>query len=417
MAFIMYVLWVTYFFSLFFAVFWLMTFMTEGLGTKRKRLKNFSRVSVVIPAFNEEMSIKESIRSVLQLDYPKDKLEVIAVNDGSTDSTAKKIKETIKENPDRDIKLINKKNGGKGSALNAGLKIAKGDYFVCLDADSFVQRNALKKLLPHFHKEEVAAVLPALKVSKKQNNLLQKMQHYEYIVNMFYKELMSKLDCIRVTPGPFSVYKTSILKKVGGFDENRNLTEDLEMALRLQSHHYKIIQILRTHVTTIAPATLREVYKQRNRWYKGSVLNTLKYKKMLMNRKYGDFGIMEMPTTLISGAIALILLFSLFYYTLRPLITNIYHLSLVNFDIMAYIRNWFLKFHILDLNYSLILVGVVMFIVSMYVLKKSHIINKEKVFGFGLVPLVFYLLMYFVILGMVWAGIALDFFLGRVQKW
>jgi len=243
------------------------------------------------------------------------------------------------------------------------------------------------------------------------------MQHYEYIVNMFYKELMSKLDCIRVTPGPFSVYKTSILKKVGGFDENRNLTEDLEMALRLQSHHYKIIQILRTHVTTIAPATLREVYKQRNRWYKGSVLNTLKYKKMLMNRKYGDFGIMEMPTTLISGAIALILLFSLFYYTLRPLITNIYHLSLVNFDIMAYIRNWFLKFHILDLNYSLILVGVVMFIVSMYVLKKSHIINKEKVFGFGLVPLVFYLLMYFVILGMVWAGIALDFFLGRVQKW
>ncbi|MCK4589193.1 MAG: glycosyltransferase family 2 protein [Nanoarchaeota archaeon] len=414
---IIYVLWVTYFFSLFFAVFWLMTFLTEGIGIKEKKLKKFPLISVVIPAYNEEKSIQESIKSVLKLDYPKNKLEIVVVNDGSKDGTREKVEEVIKKNQDWKIHLINKKNGGKGSALNAGLKVIKGKYFVCLDADSFVQKNALRKLLPHFDRKDVAAVLPALKVSKKSSNLLQKMQHYEYIINMFYKELMSKLDCIRVTPGPFSVYKTAVLRKVGGFDENRNLTEDLEMALRLQSYHYKIIQVLNTHVLTIAPKTLKGVYKQRNRWYKGSVLNTIKYRKMLLNRKYGDFGIMEMPTTLISGAIALILLFSLAYYTLKPIIINAYHLSLVNFDIITYIKSWVFKFHLLDLNYSLIAVGVIMFFISIYVLKKSHIVNKEKVLGFGLIPLAFYLFMYFFILAMVWLGIGIDLVLGRKQKW
>lgn len=413
----MYVLWVTYFFSLFFAVFWLMTFLTEGVGRKEKQLKIFPFVSVVIPAYNEEKSIKESVESVLRLDYPVNKIEVVVVNDGSKDRTSQIVENLIQQNKNWNISLINKKNGGKGSALNAGLNVIKGDYFVCLDADSFVQANALRKLLPHFDRDDVAAVLPALKVSKKSTNLLQKMQHYEYVINMFYKELMSKLDCIRVTPGPFSVYKTSILRKVGGFDENRNLTEDLEMALRLQSNHYKIIQVLNTHVLTIAPKTLKGVYRQRNRWYKGSVLNTLKYKKMLLNKKYGDFGLMEMPTTLISGAIALILLFSLAYYTLKPILVNFYHLSLVNFDIITFIKNWVFKFNILDLNYSLIAVGVIMFLISIYVLKKSHIVNQEKVFGFGFIPLVFYLFMYFFILGIVWLGIGFDLILGRKQKW
>ncbi|MFC1801165.1 glycosyltransferase [Nanoarchaeota archaeon] len=417
MQLIMYVLWVTYFFSLFFAVFWLMTFLTEGVGSKHKKLKRYPLVSVVMPAYNEEESILESIKSVLQLDYPRNKLEMVVVNDGSQDKTRQKVEDFIQTVKDFNIKLINKKNGGKGSALNAGLRKIKGEYFVCLDADSFVQSNALKKLLPHFDREDVAAVLPALKVSKKKSNLLQKMQHYEYVINMFYKELMSKLDCIRVTPGPFSVYKASILKKMGGFDEDRNLTEDLEMALRLQSHHYKLVQVLNTHVSTIAPRTFKGVYKQRNRWYKGSVLNTLKYKKMLLNKKYGDFGLMEMPTTLISGAIALVLLFSLVYYTAKPIIKNFYHLSLVNFDILTFIKNWALKFHILDLNYSLIVVGVIMLLITLYVLRKSHIINKEKVFRFGFIPLIFYLLMYFVILSLVWLGIAFDFVLARRQKW
>lgn len=417
MNFMMGVLWVTYFFSLFFAVFWLMTFLTEGIGRKDKKLVTLPLVSVVIPAYNEEESIKESIKSVLKLDYPREKLEIVVVNDGSTDLTEEKAEQVIKENQNFNIFLINKKNGGKGSALNAGLKVIKGEYFVCLDADSFVQNNALKKLLPHFDRPDVAAVLPALKVAQKNSNLFQKMQHYEYIINMFYKELMSKLDCIRVTPGPFSVYKTSILKKVGGFDEDRNLTEDLEMALRLQSHHYKLVQVLNTHVITLAPRTFKGIYKQRNRWYKGSVLNTLKYKRMLLNKKYGDFGMMEMPTTLISGAIALILLFSIFYYTLRPLIKWVYHLSLINFDIITFIQNWFLKFHILDLDYSLIVIGVAMFMISIYVLRRSHIANKEKVFRFGLIPLIFYLLMYFLILGVVWLGIAFDLITGRMQKW
>jgi len=156
-----------------------------------------------------------------------------------------------------------------------------------LDADSYVSKDALHKILPEFTNDNIAAVLPLLKV-RNPKNFLQKMQWLEYIVNMFYKELMSKLDCVHVSPGPFSVYKKSILMKIGGFDEN-NLTEDLEITLRLQKYNYRIVQLLNTDVHTIAPETFKELYKQRNRWFKGAVLNAVAYIKNDVQQKIWRF--------------------------------------------------------------------------------------------------------------------------------
>ena len=411
------VLWIVYILSLYFAVFWFLVFLDSDQKERKKPLKRHPLVSVLIPAFNEGSRIKKTIQSVLKLDYPKDKVEVIVVNDGSTDNTKQVVEGVIADNNDRKIRLVNKKNAGKGAALNDGLRISKGEFFICLDADSHVRKDALKKMLPHFDEDDVAAVLPVLKV-RKPKNLLQKMQWFEYIINMFYKELMGKLNCIHVAPGPFSVYRKSILVKLGGFDEDGNLTEDLEIALRLQKHHYKIIQLLDTEVYTAAPETLKALYKQRNRWYKGAVHNAINYRKLLFNKKYGDFGLIQMPTILIAGIIAITMILSIAYYTITPYLRNMNKLRIIDFDFMTLIRNFNLNFHFLELNYMLIVIASVMLFVSILILKKSHISTKERVFKYGAYPLLLYIFFYFFVLGPMWVGIAFDILLRKKkQKW
>ena len=178
------VLWTAYLISLYFAIFWFMVLMDKETKIKTRRLKKFPFVSVVIPAYNEERNIITTLKSLTKLTYPKNKLEIIVVNDGSTDDTKNLVEEFIAQNKALDIKLINKKNDGKGSALNRGLSISKGEFFVCLDADSIVTKDSLGKILPHFTEDNIAVVLPLLKVDKPKN-LWQRMQWLEYIVNMF----------------------------------------------------------------------------------------------------------------------------------------------------------------------------------------------------------------------------------------
>lgn len=408
-------LWFTYIISLFFAIFWFTVFLTEERTIKKKEIKNYPKVTVVIPAYNEQDCIARSIESVLKLNYPKNKLEVLVINDGSTDNTEKIAKSTIKKHKDRDIQLITKKNAGKGAGMNTALKIAKGEYFVCMDADSFIEKDALIKMIPYFTDDNIAAVLPALKV-KRPRNLLQKLQKYEYVINMFYKELMGKLNCVHVAPGPFSIYNKKIIQRIGGFDEH-NLVEDLEIALRLQSQNYKIIQTLDTEVHTIAPSGFKALYNQRNRWYKGSILNAMKYKNLMFNKKYGDFGMIQMPTIILSGLVALIMIVSISYHSIKPYVEYIYNLSLVNFDIITFLKDITPNFHLLDLNFMTLVVAIVMITISIIILRKSHTMTNEKVVRHGLFSLVFYMVGYFLILGTMWLGITFDLIINRRQKW
>ena len=409
------ILWTAYFISLYFAVFWLLVLLENKPRRRPTILEKLPFVSIVIPAYNEEKKLRPTIESVLKLDYPKEKYEIIVINDGSRDNTEKTSREIIKEYKDFNIRLFSQKNKGKGAALNNGLRRSKGEYFICLDADSYVSKDALRKILPHFT-NNVAAVLPLLKVSRPKT-ILQKMQWLEYLVNMFYKELMSKLDCVHVAPGPFSVYKKSILQKVGGFDEN-NLTEDLEISLRLQKHNYRIVQLLNTDVYTIAPSNFKELYKQRNRWYKGSVLNAITYRKMMFNRNYGDFGIIQMPTIIISGMIAMVILISLAYYMLRPQIEYLHNLSFINFDMITLLQNISMSFHYLDMNYTTMLLVGIMLSLSLFILMKARKnTNEQKVMRHGIFSFLAYLMFYFFILGIVWIGIVFDFIRGKRQRW
>lgn len=408
-------LWFTYFVSLYFAVFWLIVFLAREEKEKIPQLQQFPFVTITIPAYNEEDSLAATMQSVLALDYPKEQYELIVVDDGSTDATAKIVSEIIQKNKEIDIQLLQQQNKGKGAALNNALRQAKGDYFVCLDADSFVESMALKKMLPHFREENVAAVLPFLKIYNPQKTL-EKLQWYEYLVNMFYKELMGIVNCVHVTPGPFSIYRAETLRKIGYFDEH-NLTEDLEIALRLQWHHYKIIQLVDAEVHTIGPTTLKDLYLQRNRWFKGATLNAIKYRRMLFNKNYGDFGFMQMPTILLSGLIAIILLATFLYSTIKPYVQTAWYLELIRFDILPFLTHLQWDFSFMDLNYITVFVAITMLCISLYIMKKAETGAKENILKYGFFSILVYLFFYFLFLGAVWVGVFFDILRRRKQQW
>jgi poly-beta-1,6-N-acetyl-D-glucosamine synthase len=413
------VLFVSYFLLLFLSIFWLLVlFSKEEKKKTEKEKKDSPFFTTIVPAFNEQASIEKTLISLINLDYPSEKMEIIVVNDGSTDNTKKIVENFIENNPLRNITLINQKNHGKGNAMNKGLEKAKGEFFACLDADSFVGSDALKVMLPLFNSEtKVAAVCPLLKV-KKPNSILQKVQWGEYIINMFYRFLNAKINCIHVTPGPFSVYKTDVIRKLGGYDEE-TITEDLEIAIRLQKHHYKILQTFDTIVETEAPNSWKELFRQRVRWYKGGVDNTIKYKELVFNKKYGDFGMVRMPTIFASGVVAIILTIALLQSITKRGIELFLYFKDINFDFMTLIQSFTFNYNFLALPFFKITIATTLLALSLFIMYQSFIVVKEKITHYGRtwLSLITYLFIYSLFLTTVWFYIAYMFIKKKKNFW
>src|SRR3989344_6234919 len=410
-----FIIWILYFISLYFIIFWLLVFIDGGINEEKKRkLDIYPMVTIVIPAYNEgKRNLRKTIESALSLNYPKDKIEIIAVNHGSSDNTGEIINSYTEIKP---LHIGRTPKERKGKAVNEALKLAKGEFFICMDADSTIEKDALIKMLPYFSDDNIASVLPLMKIVDPKG-ILEKIQWCEYLVNFFYKKLMSKLDCIHVTPGPFSIYRSEVLRKIGMFDEN-NLTEDLEISLRLQKYNYKIIQVLDSEVYTIAPETFKEFYKQRNRWYKGAVLNALNYKNMMFNRKYGDFGFIQMPRILIAGLTAVIMfMITIYNYVIEPAARNIYNLSLIDFNVYPSIKNTVINFRLIDFNYTNTFYFIVIFIIILIVLKLSYVYTKEKMIRHGYVTIPSYLILYSLLASIAWMGVLIDLIIKRKQNW
>jgi len=407
---------VLYIITLYYTVFWLLAFI-DMKPERKGKLKSCPKVTVVIPCYNDSRSVKKSAISVLNLNYPKKKLELIIVNDGSTDDSKQVLKNLKREYCNRNISIINQPNYGKWQVLNRGLAIATGEYFVCLDADSVVESNALINLLPEFKEKRIAAVLPILKINSPKN-FLQRLQWYEYLINIFYKKIIGMLNCIHVAPGPFSIYKTEILRKVGGFKEG-HYTEDLEIALRLQAANYKIKQSFDGEVYTESPATFKELWIQRTRWNRGSILNAWDYKKMLFNIEYGDFGMFQLPIVLFYGFIAIsIVALSSYLMIFKPLFKTIFNMSFVNFDFFTFIRTYKTNINLLDLSYYNITILFIVLIISSMVIILSHRYLRERITKYNPISLLAFVFIYYIFLGLVWMNIIKDLvFVKRNTKW
>ena len=408
------ILFVVYIITLYYTVFWLIAFVDYS-PEQPSRPRRLPKVSVIVPAHNEELTLEKTCRSVFALDYPRELLELIIVNDGSTDRTLK-IASAIKRSSKSSVKVLSQENFGKWKAMNAGIAASSGEFVACLDADSTIRKDALDKMLPYFSGPEIAVVLPMLYVDSPKN-LLQKVQWHEYVINMFYRKVAGFLNCIHVAPGPFSLYRKSVLLEIGGFREGFK-TEDLEICMRLQSRHYKIMQITETEAYTEAPSTLGELYKQRKRWNLGSTLNILSYRGMLFNRTYGDFGVFQLPIIFLATFLASVLLVVTAYLSvLKPLSEKFTQLSLINFDIISYIANYHPHFNLLDINFFRSFVSISFLCISISVLVMSHRAIKRKVVSYGLPAAVVFMFWYYLFLGYVRLVIIKDLLLGRKNKW
>jgi cellulose synthase/poly-beta-1,6-N-acetylglucosamine synthase-like glycosyltransferase len=276
---------------------WLIVYFRNrsGLRSNPKTL-NQPSVTFLVPAYNEERNIAKCLRSLLRLDYPKRKVDIVVIDDGSKDRTAEIALRFIGSR----VRLIGKRNeGSKAKALNFALRKVPihTDLIAVMDADSWPERNYLHRIVGHFNDPDIAAVTPAMKVAEPKT-LVQKLQWVEYLFSIFLRKLFALFDSQYVIPGPGGIYRTENLKKLKGWNE-KNMTEDMEIAFRMHNRGWKLGNSASSYVFTSSPDTVGGLWKQRLRWYRGYLQNVRKYSHMIGNKKYGNLGFFLLPMNFI----------------------------------------------------------------------------------------------------------------------
>lgn len=376
-------------------------YVISYISSKKEKKLLFSdeelpRVSILIPIYNEEKSIKKTLNSVLASDYPKNKFEVIVIDDGSTDKgleIAKKFKSKVRI-------FSKKKNEGKGSALNFGIKKSKGEIIFTMDADTFVDIQSLKNMVRYFKNKRIMSVCPAM-VTEKPENLLQRIQYIEYVLGLFLRKAFATINAVHITPGAFSAYRKSFFDKYGGYEEN-NITEDLEMALRIQYYGYVIENSPESPAYTIAPDKFYDLMKQRRRWYVGLTRNVWKYKKIL-SPKYGDLGIFVLPVAWISIFLCITVTLYFVFSAISSIRDELILLSNINYDFgnLFNVNFYFLErmTFLLLTNPIIIFIGVFIIIVGFYLFYASR--KLGKVYGLA-INLPIYFLFFSILFGFWW---------------
>lgn len=291
------VVWSITFLTLWLTLIWL-HFLNETRPVKRVR----GVVSVGIPVFsrNNDKDAIKTIRSVFASGYPVSLLDVIVVDDGSTDDTYERLLDFKKKNSSLPLKIFTQKNKGKAGALNVALKAAKGEFFAVMDADSRISRGSIQSSLNGFSDKNVGSVISRVRVDNAKS-FIEKLQKVEYIMSAFIRKVMSNFGTLAMTPGVLSVYRVSVLRSLGGFDANReNLTEDLEIALRLRSKGYNISMAPDSVTYTEVPKTMKSLWRQRVRWSRGYIFNHINYRNLLFSSKHGVFGMFQLPVNVIA---------------------------------------------------------------------------------------------------------------------
>jgi cellulose synthase/poly-beta-1,6-N-acetylglucosamine synthase-like glycosyltransferase len=360
-----------YFVFLYCAIYWLVVFF-ESAEEKRKRLpKVWPTVTILIPAYNSEATIEKAVLSCLSLDYPKDKLRILAIDDGSTDSTFQKLKKF-----GAIMRVVRKRNSGKAGALNFGLRLVRTEFVSCLDADSFFMPWAMKELISEF-RPGVGAVTSNIKVHAPKSGL-ERIQRLEYFFSIYLRRLMGRMDALYVVPGPGSAYRTEALRRVGGFDED-NLTEDMDIAFRIKEKGLRIANAVDGEVTTMAPSSLAELTRQRTRWYAGYFQNVEKHRKFILNPKFSELGLFILPINFVLIlSITFVLLNSLFEIA-RSAVHLVRDFLLTGLDNLtpAPIRIQDLAFSFNTLNVFF----VIFFVLSAFVIYTSFKMSRESFFG------------------------------------
>lgn len=285
-------------------------------------------VSIIVPAHNEEITVIDTVNSLMDLEY--NKYEIIVVDDGSTDTTSRRlidyfemhkvnrpIEKLIDCKPEEyvyetsllkvPLTVVRKQNGGKADALNMGINLSQYPYFICIDADSMLQYDSLKNITAPFkEREDIVACGGLIRISndiefekgrvkkyKLPKNMLAAMQVLEYDRSFFASRIM--LDGFNgnlIISGAFGLFSKEMVVAVGGYDSN-TVGEDMELVMKLhvfcksQNIPYCIKYVPDAVCWSQAPEKLKDLVKQRKRWHKGLLQSMLKYKELFLNMKFG----------------------------------------------------------------------------------------------------------------------------------
>ncbi len=255
----------------------------------------FPFVSIIVPVYNEEKVVSESIKSLLDLNYSN--YEIIVVNDGSTDNT-KEVAESLVgyqkgRLSDVKISLINKPNGGKAQALNAGIKYSKAEIVLCMDGDSQLSPDSVKLAVRHFSNPEIGAVAGNVKVINR-GKLLTDLQALEYIEGLnMARSAQSFVNLVNIIPGPIGLFRKKAIEEAG-FYSSDTFAEDADLTLKVLANGWKIYYEPNSISYTEAPEKLHQLLKQRYRWTRGIIQSIRKHKKLMVNPtiNFGDTFIM-----------------------------------------------------------------------------------------------------------------------------
>lgn len=311
-------------------------------------------ISILVPAYNEAGNIVESVESLLRLEYPE--YEIIVVNDGSSDDTISRLtdhfnlektelfyKQSIRHLPIRGIykseeipnlTVIDKENGGKSDALNAGINVSDYDLICSIDADSILEQDVLKKLIQTFvrHKHTIAAggivrVINGCKIVNREieeihvpNGFLGRLQSVEYLrAFLFGRVGWDYLKGLLIISGAFGIFDRKAILEVGGYLTD-SVGEDIELIIRLHSHflrekkQYNIRFLPEPICWTEVPVDYRSLRNQRNRWHRGLADSMWRHKYMLFNPTYGRIGLFVMPFFLVFELFGPIIIILSYFY-------------------------------------------------------------------------------------------------------
>jgi len=380
-----------YLIYMFISLYFLAMFLLIYLKNKKeifaypKTKKKYS-VSFIVPIFNEEETVEETLKHIFDIDYEID--EVIVVNDCSTDNSLKILRKLEKKYPN--LRIVNhKKNLGKAASINDGLKVVESELVTIVDADSYPATDSLKKMTGFFEDEKVGAVTCVV-TARNANKFMERLQSIEYKMIALTRKLLDYVDAIYVTPGPLAVYRKKALDEIKGFDE-KNMTEDIEVTWHLTYAGWKRKMCLSTTVSSTVPNRFRAWFRQRRRWNVGGLQCISKYKKHLFDPKKGMLGFFIIPFFILSTFLGLLGLSIFFYLLIRRVVSNLLYTgySIVAETPLLTLEDMYITPTILNyLGVALFILGFI-FLLIVFAILKEKVLIKENVLN---IP--FYMIIY-----------------------
>lgn len=242
-------------------------------------------ISVLIPAYNEGKVLEQALTSVLALDYPE--FEVVVVDDGSTDDTLARAVAWEGRHGNATVRVLTKPNGGKARALNAGIAASRHPFIFCMDADSHLEPQTLRKAVVHFADASVGAVAGNVKVENR-GSLITRLQALEYIEGLnMPRRAQGFVAAVNIVPGPVGLFRREALEEVGGYDAD-TFAEDADLTLKLMGAGWRVVYEDGAVAWTEAPERWLDLTQQRYRWTRG-ILQAIRKRKWSLLRPFPDF--------------------------------------------------------------------------------------------------------------------------------